>query len=115
MEKSTLDILLNGMSLSSFGAYFILGMIGVIVSMLAEILRTNNKCKAKGETFTFSLGYWIKDNFIRLVLSMIIVILGVLYTKDLLGIEINSMLALSAGFNSDKLVEIFKTKINLNQ
>ncbi len=111
--KSTLDLLLNGMSLQQFTVFFILGMVGVVGSMIMEMYKKRMNFKAEGKSFDFSMGYWIKDNAMRFILSTFAVIVGILFTKDVLDTELNNFTAFLAGFNTDKIIETFKAKINL--
>ncbi len=62
------------------------------------------------DTFGFSIKIWMNDNWIRFILSIIIIFVGVLYTSDLgkqfgLDLQVNNKGALITGFMTDKLIE----------
>ncbi len=78
------------------------GFVGLISSILVELIRHKNVVKSKGG---FSIGYWFQDNFARVLLSIIIIIVGVLYSDDLVGVGVGNKGALVLGFCTDKIIE----------
>ena len=114
-QASFIDLVLSGISLQQCLVYFFFGMIGIIFSMLIEVYRKSSKHKLNNKEFSFSTGYYVQDNFIRFILSIFVVMAGILFTEDLLQMKINNFVALLAGFNTDKIIESFKSKININK
>ncbi len=96
--------LLNGHTTEDFIVYLIFGFVGLVLSLIVEIIRSKNKIKARGG---FSFAFWITDNYkvLRVFLSVVSVILGVLFSEQLLGFSINNWGAIIAGFSTDKIVE----------
>lgn len=96
--------LLNGHTIEDFIVYVIFGFIGLILSLIVEVFRSKNKIKTRGG---FSFAFWITDNYkiLRVLLSIIAVIIGVLFSEQLLGFSINNWGAIVAGFSTDKIVE----------
>jgi hypothetical protein len=103
MNRDTLQShILNGETSEQFTALLIWGLLGLILSTLLEMIRHKSKIKIKGG---FNFIFWIKDNAIRLIVSLIAVIIGVSFSKDLIGIEVSNLGAISAGFCTDKIIE----------
>ena len=87
-----------------FLIYIIFSIIGLVFSLLLEVYKAGIKPE------TFDWGYYWKRNRFRILLNIITMTLGVLFTEDLLGIELNVYSSLLAGFTSDKVLETLKTK-----
>ena len=94
--------ILSGQTKEQYLGLILFGFLGLIASVLVELIRHKSNIKITGG---FNLGYWFTDNFARLLLSILIVFVGVLYTQDLVGIEIGNKGALVMGFCTDKIIE----------
>ncbi len=101
-KDSIINGLFNGQSTNDVIILVICGFLGLLGSCLVELIRHKNDVKDKGG---FSAGYWIKDNFARVLLSILITSIGVLYSKELVGIEVGNKGAMAVGFLSDKIIE----------
>ena len=114
MDKTVLkNELMNGLDSEQFISLLIWGLLGLLLSTLLETIRHKDKIKTKGG---FSFIFWLKDNIVRLTVSLIAVIIGVSFSKDLIGINVSNMGALSAGFCTDKIIEAlikFKSVIKI--
>lgn len=109
--KEFIDILLEKRPLAEYGGLIIFSIIGFVISVLIELLRTRKKIKAKGG---FSIKVWLLDNWVRSSLSIILILVGVLYIPEigkLIGfdLEVNNKGALVAGFMTDKIIEALIT------
>jgi len=105
--------ILNGQTKEQFIALLLWGFVGFIFSILIELLRHTKKIKTKGG---FNFAFWLKDNTIRFILSVLAIVIGVLFTPDLIGKDIGNFSALLAGLVTDKIIEAltkFKSIINV--
>lgn len=101
-KDSLLSDVLNGQSKEQYLSLLICGAIGLIASLLVEVIRHKDDIKKSGG---FNIAYYLRDNFARMLLSIIIITIGVLYSKDLVGIDIGNKGALVTGFCTDKIIE----------
>ena len=110
-KDSLINDVLSGQTKEQYITLIIFAFLGLIGSLLVELIRNKEVIKKSGG---FSLGYWFTNNFARLLLSIIIVFVGVLYTEDLVGIAIGNKGALVMGFCTDKIIEtIISLKLNV--
>ncbi len=98
---------LNGQTKEQYISLLIFGFLGLLVSILVELLRAKNKIKEKGG---FSFAIWFTDNWARTLLSILVIVIGVLYAPDLgkgfgLDLQVGNKGALITGFMTDKLIE----------
>lgn len=112
MNKDSLQVyLLNGISIESFYASFVWGIIGFIASMILELIASSKIKKTGG----FSFNFWIKDNFFRVIVSFIIILIGSTFGTQITG-QLQNWSSLIIGFITDKLIEgliKFKKKIDV--
>lgn len=114
MNKDSLKYhFLNGQSTEEFTALFFWALIGLLLSVIIELIRHKNKIKNTGK---FNLSFWIQDNSLRLFASVLTILLGVLFNDDLLGIS-GTKGAIAVGLITDKLIEAimkFRDTINIS-
>jgi hypothetical protein len=104
--------ILNGQSVESFISLLLWGLLGLIASLILEGLRHKDKIKRNGG---FSLSFWLKDNLLRCLISIISILVGVSFGEDITGFEIGNKGAFFAGLINDKIVEaLIKFKSNIN-
>lgn len=96
-----IDILLNGQTKESFIALLIYGYFGLIISVLIELLMHSKKIKKAG----FSFKYFFKDNFLRLIISVLSVVAGATFTEDIIGVPVSIKGAFILGLASDKVIQ----------
>lgn len=104
----------NGQDINVIVPFLIWGYIGLVLSVLVDIVRNKEKIKRTGG---FNLGFWIQDNLVRVISSILIVLVGVLFSEDLLGIKGN-LGAFAAGFITDKVIEMlikFRSNVDLTR
>ena len=102
----------NGQDINVIIPFLIWGYIGLVLSLLVDIVRNKEKIKRLGG---FSPSFWFQDNFVRMISSIIVVLVGCLFSEDLLGIKGN-LGAFAAGFITDKLIEMlikFRSNVRL--
>jgi hypothetical protein len=102
MNKGELEsILLDGQSSEQFIAAVILGLIGLLGSIFLQLFKSKKKIKESGG---FRLGTWIKDNFARVSLSLLIIIIGAAKGK-LVTDHFGDWGPIGLGFMTDKVIE----------
>ncbi len=93
---------LNGQSNNDFIALLLWALLGVLASLLIELLRNKDKIRKSGG---FSPLYWFQNNIVRLLLSIICIIVGLNF-GDKFGFEIKTMFgAFAIGLSTDKILE----------
>jgi hypothetical protein len=103
MDKELLKSnILNGETSEQFVSLLIWGLIGFLFSILIELGRHKDKIQKLGG---FSLGYWLKDNIIRFILSILTIIIGSLFSNELIGKNMNNWSAFLTGLVTDKIIE----------
>lgn len=105
---------LNGQTKASFIAIMLWGLIGFVFSVILDLIRHRDKIKKKGG---FSLAYWITDNWLRAVASIMAIFIGSIFSEDLFDTPVSNKGALIAGLVTDKTIEAFmflKDKINVS-
>lgn len=103
MDKTIVtNHILNGQTPEQFIALLFWGFIGLLTSILIERMISKSVKSIKHPP----LNEYLKENIARLLLSLIAVLIGVLFTPDLLGRDINNFSALLAGLSTDKLIEL---------
>lgn len=104
MNKDSLEIyLLNGQPSEEVIASIIWGLIGLVLSLLLEIIRGSQSIKTKGG---FRLGIWASNNIARLFASLIVVVIGSVFGRMVTG-EIPVWASCLVGFVTDKVIEAF--------
>jgi ABC-type uncharacterized transport system YnjBCD ATPase subunit len=94
------EILLgNGVTWIMFMSFLLMGSFGLLCSVLFDVYSSG----IEANEFAFSK-FW-KRNQIRIYLSILAVIVGILFSEQLLGSHLNSWTAFLSGFMSDKLIE----------
>lgn len=102
----THESLLEGMTLSIFGYYFLWSCFGKLISVLLQLYKSKGQIKANGG---FQWGYYIKSNWPRFLVTLSAMVVGVLFTESLLGVKLNELTAITAGFSTDVIVDrLFK-------
>lgn len=78
------------------------GYIGAILSYLIQVYKYFPRIKKESG---FSPYFALKDNWLRGLLTIIIVPVGILFSEELLQIKISPFTSMIAGFMSDKTID----------
>lgn len=114
-KDSLCNAVFNGQSKETYISLLIYASIGLLMSVLVELIKGRKNIKEKGG---FSILYWGENNWDRILLSILAIIVGVNFTEDLINIQVSNLGALTMGFVTDKIVEAlitFKDKFNLGK
>ncbi len=111
-EKTFVEIIFAGLSLSEFFAYWTIAMFGVIMMLGLDILQ--RKPESKESPKPFDLGYWWKDNKIRIIITLLLIPVA-LMIRNIAGGGLNWESAFYVGFSGDLISIIIKKKANLGK
>jgi ABC-type uncharacterized transport system YnjBCD ATPase subunit len=92
-------ILGQGVTWVMFGSFLIMGTFGLFCSVMFDVYSSG----IEANQFAFKT-FWSR-NKIRIYLSVLAVIVGILFSEQLLGSQLNVWTAFLSGFMSDKLIE----------
>lgn len=84
---------LNGISVADFLAFFLVSLVALLINLLAD----------ENINFKFSRT-WFQENVKRVLLSVLLIIVGLLGTKAIFGIELNWMIAVGMPFATDTIL-----------
>ena len=96
-----LQSFLGEQTLVQFSVQLTWGLIGLIGSILIQILKSKSKIKQNGG---FRLGHWLDDNLIRLLISFLIIFVGSV-RGDLVVNQFGEYGCMGLGFMTDKAIE----------
>jgi hypothetical protein len=82
-----------------FISFLIMGTFGLICSVMFDVYSSG----IEANEFAFNK-FW-QRNKIRIYLSVLAVMIGILFSEQLLGSQLNTWTAFLSGFMSDKLIE----------
>lgn len=105
---SVSSYIFSGMPLNQFIAFYIFALVGLVISTGIELLAARKTIKESGG---FNPAIWVLDNWLRIVVSMLVIAVGILFSEELLGIELSPFASLCSGFTTDKIIEALKLKL----
>lgn len=109
MRKTTLiERILGTTDVSYMIAIFVFAMIGVAISLL--IHSTNRNPDSFTSPRKFSLSYLIKDNWKRILLNILLILVTIRFSEEIIGVQLNEFVALLIGVSFDKLSEYLQNK-----
>lgn len=102
MDKETiLSLFIGGQSFEQFLVAFGFGLLGLLGSLLVQLVKSNKKIKTSGG---FSLARWVQDNWIRTALSILIILVGAA-RGEMVTQHFGDWGPLGLGFMTDKVIE----------
>jgi hypothetical protein len=99
-----IEAILNGITPDSFLGFLFWSVIGGIIGILTQQIKFAKPIKANGG---FSIVVWLKENWVRSVTAILIMIVGIIFQKELTGVESTNFTSLMAGFTIDTVVDRF--------
>lgn len=108
MEEDVVQILLNGIPLNQFIAFYIAGLVGAIISFginVGQAVKKNTSTPSKFQWRT------LKFKALRWVTSLLLLAVGIIFNKEILGaaleststIELTLWSSLLVGMSTDQL------------
>ena len=90
------------LTLIEFLKYFGWACFGQACSLVFEQIKFSNKIQREGG---FVPAYWLKDNFWRIVGTILAMIAGITFSEQLTGNPINKFSAFVAGVATDNIMD----------
>lgn len=90
-----------------FGVLLFYGYIGAVLSYLFQVFKYYPRINKEGG---FSAYYAAADNKFRILGVIIVIPLGVLFSKELLGVELTPFTSLLSGLASDKTMDALSNR-----
>lgn len=108
MQKATLmERLFGTVDISYAVSILAFALIGVAISLL---IHSTNRDKKKSDTPKFSFKILIKDNWKRILLNVLLILVTIRFCKQITGLQLNEFIALLIGISFDKLSEFLQNK-----
>lgn len=101
----------GNMDFNMFVASLLFALVGVLISLLLHA--TTRDQNSESTPVKFSFLFMLKDNWKRILLSIILVIVTIRFLKELTGLELNMFFSLCIGLVYDKLAEYLKSKSDI--
>lgn len=99
-----IEAILNGISLNEFVGFLFWSVIGGVLGILTQQYKFFKSIKAHGG---FSILTWIKENWLRTVTALIVMVVGIIFQEEITGVAPSNFAALTAGFTIDTAVDRF--------
>lgn len=101
-----MNLLLGGLQPQNFFAMLFFAAIGATISILVH--STNRDPGATRSPFSYDFFFLFKDNWQRIVLNFLLILVVIRFSQELLGFEIKPFVALLVGISFDKLSELLR-------
>lgn len=92
-------VLGEGVTWTMFVVFLTFGLVGLITSVAFDIYSSG----ATGKEFSIKI-FW-KDNKWRMLLSLLVIVIAILFSEQLMSITMSNWASFLAGFTADKLIE----------
>lgn len=102
------SFILGGIPFVMFWAALFFSLIGVVINLLMDA--TTRKPETVDTPVRFSLWFLLRDNWKRILLSILLIVVTIRFCEELTGVHLNMFVSLLIGFVFDKLSEFLKDK-----
>jgi len=99
-----IEAALNGISLNAFFGFLFWSVVGGVLGILTQQYKFAQRIKTNGG---FSILVWFKENWIRTLTAFLVMVVGIIFQKELTTIDPTNFTALMAGFGIDTAVDRF--------
>lgn len=107
MKQTFLEQLMGPGDPGTFLAAIVFALVGVIISLLYS---SSKRDTAKDSATNFSWSYLLLDNIRRVVLSILLILVTLRFSREILGADLTMYLALLVGIGFDRLGAILRDK-----
>lgn len=97
-----LESILNGISINDFVGFLFWSLIGIVFSILMEQYKFYKPIKAAGG---FSIIVWFKENWRRLSIAVLAIIIGIVFQENLTGLPPSNWGSLIAAMAIDSTID----------
>lgn len=105
--------LIGSLTFDQFFAAFLFAVIGLALSLLIQA--NNRDIKAPSTPVQFSYKFLIADNWRRILLSFLLIVVTIRFFKEITGKDLSMFLSLGIGFGLDKIAELLKNQLSIFQ
>lgn len=114
-DKVIYEYLLGGLDVEFVVSFYIFSLIGMLLSLLVHYESKKKKDKKAGNKREFSFGYWLKDNGVR-VLTTILVVFACMRLPEKFGWsgEIDMGFAFMVGLTMDVIIILLRKKSKIS-
>ena len=99
--KEFWDIILEGDSPEAVLAFSLIMLAGAVVYFGLDVSRSVKKSKVK-----FSWGFMVRDNLVRGIVVLVVIVATVLWYEEFFGVSLNAKLAFTQGLGIDALIGV---------
>jgi len=97
-----METFLEGITLTKFLLLYALALLGMITSILAHQVKYAKKIQRMGG---FKMATWVNENWQRSALTLIVMLIGIIFSEETIGIPLTPWAAFLAGFTTDKIID----------
>jgi len=105
------SFILGGLPLPMLLAALFFSLLGVTLNLLVDA--TTRKPETTDTPVRFSLRFLLRDNWKRILLSVLLILVTIRFCQELTGLHLNMFVSLLIGFGFDKLSEFLKGKSDM--
>lgn len=109
--KEYITFLLNGLTIVEFLVFMTYAYGGLVLNLIFDVLQ--RKPLSPESPIFFSFKYFFKDNWKRLIMSVMLIPIVILLFKQLMGSEINYLSAFLLGWASDGVSNLIKRRSSI--
>jgi hypothetical protein len=97
-----MELIIEGLTWTKLLCYYGIALLGMVISMLVEQVKHSEPIKANGG---FKWSYWIIDNWKRTALNLCAMLVGIMFSEQLLGVTLSAWAAFLSGYATDGIVD----------
>lgn len=103
-EQSFMEIMFKGLTFGQFMAFFLWGLIGMVLSFALDIYSSGTDIK------DIDFSYWLTDNYKRIIVSLIFLPVLLIFSEQFVEMQLTIYASFIIGFTADKIIENFKDR-----
>lgn len=100
--------LLGTGDIAKFIACVFFALLGTVISLLVHA--TNRDKNSTKTPYKFSFVFLIADNWQRILLNLLLILVTIRFCKEVTGIDLNMFVSLCIGISYDKIGEYLRNK-----
>lgn len=104
--KEFISIIMDGMQPVYFWVYYFFAFLGLVTYLIIDLW--NRNVASERSPVKFSWSFWIKDNYLRVILTLVIVPIAIIMFQEVMGTGITYLGAFILGLATDALISTFK-------
>lgn len=114
-QKTILEYILGDITVNFLLAFYAFSLLGVLLSMLLHYKKKEVKAKRVSEKPPFDWKFWLKDNTVRVLTSIICIFVLVRFYDELpIDYELNMFLGILVGVSLDQVIIFIRNKTSIS-